>query len=183
MGALKNNPLFNVNQKAIKVSPFWRFFLREVINELRKDFFSLVKKNVAIEFIERRDIEFDTLDYLDNNSYLGCIVDDTRQIPLFFHMPSKDANSLINLLHGNIDVINFDRELSHLNKKVLDQFLERISKTLNKVIQEKSHNLNYSYTEKLFNQKYYGAELVIQIDFIKFNVFIPLEFFKFQSIE
>lgn len=182
MGILKNNPLFSINKKAIKVPPLWRFFLREYLNELRQDLRGLLKKQVQVEFIARSDIDFDSLDYLASDKYLGVILEDQRNIPLFIYIETKEANALINLLHGNVDVINFERELTHLNKLVLDNFLESCTRTLNKTMQDRAHNLSYSHSKRMYNNKFYGTELIFQIDYIKLNIFIPEDFYRFQAL-
>lgn len=182
MGILKNNPLFNINRQSVKVSPFWRFFLREVLNKLRSDIFALTKRNVQLEFIQRNDIYFDSLDFFNDEYYLTTIMDDKRRIPIFIYMNSKEANSLINFLHGNVDVINFDREITLLNKKVIDQFMQNVSKTLTDVMKEKSHDLVFSFNDQFTNKTSYGTELIIQFDYTNFSVFIPDEFYKFQKV-
>tara|TARA_B100001971_G_C18268036_1_gene596550 strand:+ start:126697 stop:127269 length:573 start_codon:yes stop_codon:yes gene_type:complete len=184
MGALNKNPLFNIDKKAIKISPFWKFYLHELVIQLRKEMHAVFRKSVQVELINSQLISYNSADFELGEDFNQLIWCHEKNCPLYISIPNQSANKLVNLLLGNNAGEYIEKRfLTKLDTKCLQKFCENIIKQMNLVMESKQQDINFKIDKQFINQDFYGLILSFQVDYIPINIYIPEQLFKFNLVD
>lgn len=174
-GLLKIQAEYKGRRKT-KIPPFWRFFFRNFLIEFNKGLNGFFKSNTEINLIDYHYKKISE-DFLHLNNIDNSILIKPLNIPIFFKLTDKDANSLISKLYGGDFTSSIDRQLTYLNKEQLKPFFELIKKHLNHSMEEAKRDMQFD----LHKIQFFSGEVLclnIQIDFINLEVLIPVNLFK-----
>lgn len=184
MGALNKNPLFNINKKSIRIAPFWKFYLNDLVIQLRKEMAMVFGKNVQVELIDSKVVSYESADFELGEDFNQLIWCDTKSCPLYLHIPNQSANKLVNQLLGSKNTEYVEKRfLTKLDSKCLEKFSQSIVTQMNKVMTDKGQNFSFELRKEFINKSFYGFVLFFQVDMIPVNIYIPEGLFKLNIVK